>query len=504
MGNPIQDAVADDYIKNAQSSRINTDLFVLKSLQAHYPNHEISMVLENACNILEFAKTGQAIAYPDPDYNGTAYGPLELYNYAPPSSRLEASPGTVNNKVLFGRYIVTWNNFEFKMYVVDGRDSDAGYIQTRTQFIIPTNASDAKALVLAAGLYGSQLHEEIFVYDQGYWLKDAGLWKSIQKSVWENVILDENMKQNLIDDIDNFYDNRSTYDRLGVPWKRGLIFHGPPGNGKTISIKATMHMLYDRVDPVPTLYVKSLANWGGPESSLNDIFSKARAYAPCFLVFEDLDSIVSDDVRSFFLNQVDGLANNDGILMIGSTNHLERLDPGISKRPSRFDRKYLFPNPSFDQRVQYAEFWRHKVLKNNEKIVEQGDDEVEFPEDMCKAVAGITDKFSFAYMQEAFLAALLQIAIGAKSGHGGSTSPSTGYFFVQNEASDPADATGTDVSEVKDEDELDKFILWRKFKDQVKILRDQLGTEDDIKRSAVTSGKVQMRTMRARPAVQPR
>lgn len=60
------------------------------------------------------------------------------------------------------------------------------------------------------------------------------------------------------------------------------------------------------------------------------IFQKARQFAPCYLVFEDLDSIVSDQVRSYFLNEVDGLKNNDGIFMIGSTNHLERLDPGIS------------------------------------------------------------------------------------------------------------------------------------------------------------------------------
>lgn len=57
------------------------------------------------------------------------------------------------------------------------------------------------------------------------------------------------------------------------------------------------------------------------------------------MVFEDLDSVVSDDVRSYFLNAVDGIAKNDGIFMVGSTNHLDRLDPGIAKRPSRFDRK---------------------------------------------------------------------------------------------------------------------------------------------------------------------
>jgi len=58
-----------------------------------------------------------------------------------------------------------------------------------------------------------------------------------------------------------FFDGRAAYERLGIGWRRGLIFHGPPGNGKTISIKATMHMLYERPEEVPTLYVKTLASY---------------------------------------------------------------------------------------------------------------------------------------------------------------------------------------------------------------------------------------------------
>ena len=60
------------------------------------------------------------------------------------------------------------------------------------------------------------------------------------------------------------------------------------------------------------------------------IFARAREFAPCYLIFEDLDSLVTDSVRSYFLNEVDGLKNNNGIFMVGSTNHLDRLDPGIS------------------------------------------------------------------------------------------------------------------------------------------------------------------------------
>lgn len=41
---------------------------------------------------------------------------------------------------------------------------------------------------------------------------------------------------------------------------------------------------------------------------------------------------MTDSVRSYFLNEIDGLQSNDGIFIVGSTNHLERLDPGISVR----------------------------------------------------------------------------------------------------------------------------------------------------------------------------
>lgn len=54
--------------------------------------------------------------------------------------------------------------------------------------------------------------------------------------------------------------------------------------------------------------------------------------APCYLILEDLDTIITEQVRSYFFNEVDGLKSNDGIFMVGSTNHLDRLDPGITVR----------------------------------------------------------------------------------------------------------------------------------------------------------------------------
>lgn len=47
------------------------------------------------------------------------------------------------------------------------------------------------------------------------------------------------------------------------------------------------------------------------------IFQRARAEAPCVLILEDLDSLINNQNRAFFLNEVDGLEDNDGLLLVG-------------------------------------------------------------------------------------------------------------------------------------------------------------------------------------------
>lgn len=246
-----------------------------------------------------------------------------------------------------------------------------------------------------------------------------------------------------------------------------------------------MNTLYRREDSVPTLYVKTLSSFAGPEYSIAQIFDLARRTAPCLLVFEDLDSIVTDSVRSYFLNAVDGIQKNDGILMIGSTNHLDRLDPGIAKRPSRFDRKYLFPNPNEKERVAYMKYWQSKLADN---------EEVDFPDKLCTAVAKITKDFSFAYMQEAMVASLLAIArdvdafservcLECLEVH---DRPSNGRT-CENESLRPFKGLYDYVWLVRQMDEqdpdLDNNVLWREIKKQVRILREEMGEEKDASRT---------------------
>ncbi len=91
--------------------------------------------------------------------------------------------------------------------------------------------------------------------------------------------------------------------------------------------------------------------------------------------------------------------------MIGSTNHLDQLDPAISKRPSRFDRKYHFKIPGETERRLYTDYWRSKLLKNKT---------VDFPEELCDVIAKLSEGFSFAYLKELFVMALLGLVRGHK------------------------------------------------------------------------------------------
>jgi len=237
-------------------------------------------------------------------------------------------------------------------------------------------------------------------------MKDADLWKEIQKARWEDVILEADFKKAIQKDVLGFFSSKDTYKSLSLPWKRGLILYGPPGNGKTISIKVIMKECLER-GHYP-MYVKSLKHFFGDEYAISEVFQKARQNSPCVVILEDLDSQINDQNRSFFLNELDGLQSNDGLLLIGSTNHLDRLDPGLSTRPSRFDRKYLFDDPNKAARILYAQYWQRKLKDNKD---------VSFPDSLVTEIADETERFSFAYLKEAFVSGLVTLLTEREDGH---------------------------------------------------------------------------------------
>ncbi|KAL8814978.1 MAG: hypothetical protein Q9223_005847 [Gallowayella weberi] len=445
--------VFDDVRKHYGGTRYSTDLTITNSLRFRYPDYTTT-VTPDRTGILAFAKAGQAEAKLD-----TTTGDFSAWRLHNPVTDRSGREGTMNYSVSFGKYDYKWNDYAFIVY-------QAAYFQDYTvhknTYILSKKADDAivdghskrtDELIAAASQWSVDLHNEVWVFDQEMWSKNAELWSSVQESTWEDVILDDTMKKTLVEDVEGFFDRKDDYKQFGVPWKRGIIFHGIPGNGKTISIKALMHFLSSRSKPVPTLYVKSLAGCHGPHYAIRQIFVKARETAPCLLVFEDLDSLITDQVKSFFLNEVDGLESNDGIMMIGSTNYLDRLDPGIAKRPSRFDRKYHFALPAVAERTRYCDYWRSKLSTNKS---------IDYPPSLSAAVAEITDGFSFAYLKESFITSLLVTVAAVRSG----------------DSEREVNGTG---SENADPEGLEHNALWRTISKQVETLRTEM---EDSRKSA--------------------
>jgi hypothetical protein len=265
--------------------------------------------------------------------------------------------------------------------------------RTHRAWILAAEEPIAERFFITVCEWTGTVRREVLVFEEGVWEKSEDLYRAIQHTTFENLILRGSLKEEIQQDFAQFLAARSTYERYGVPWKRGVLFVGPPGNGKTHAVKA----LLNAVD-LPCLYVKSFRDrWGTEQSNIRSVFQRARQTTPCLLVLEDLDSLLNNQNRSFFLNELDGFAANAGILTIATTNHPERLDPAILDRPSRFDRKYHFELPAPAERVTYVRFWNGTL-----------EPELRLSETAAAAVVEWTDGFSFAYLKELFLSAMMR------------------------------------------------------------------------------------------------
>lgn len=401
-----------------------------------FPDKHITPVLDHDAKPFEYAEAGHAKAKllrDEDDY-------LALRSYSSPVTRMEAGDGKLDEVILFGLYEYEHRGNSFRILCAQWYTQYSYGTMEKMNFILtPKSDVDAQShsniadqLIILAGKWTAQLHDEVYVFDQSQWSKDKALWAAVQTSSWDDVILDPDMKANIIRDVTAFFDSRAVYEEYNVPWKRGLILHGTPGCGKTITIKALMKSLQSR--NVVSLYVKTLKGCSGEQSSIRQIFAKARIMAPCMLIFEDLDSMINDKVRSYFLNEVDGVQQNDGILMIGSSNHLDRLDPAISKRPSRFDRKYHYRLPSEASRIAYCNYWRQKLEKNGHN---------EFHDDIASVLAQLTEGFSFAYLKELFVQTLLAIVGGLADRDDGNEDEDCDHFSGAAKDFEPLEANGT-------------------------------------------------------------
>jgi transitional endoplasmic reticulum ATPase len=156
--------------------------------------------------------------------------------------------------------------------------------------------------------------------------------------------------------------NPDAYKQWGARPPRGALLFGPPGTGKTLLARCVAResgakFIHVRVTDVTSKW------YGEAERKLQEAFDWARKDAPAVLFFDEIDALARprDDAHeathrlvSTFLENMDGLHNSDGVVVLAATNRPEAVDPAIT-RPGRFDRLVEVPLPDRDGRRQIFE-----------------------------------------------------------------------------------------------------------------------------------------------------
>lgn len=150
------------------------------------------------------------------------------------------------------------------------------------------------------------------------------------------------------------------YTSLGITPVRGVLFTGPPGVGKTLLARAAAGEAQAQV-----FYVNGpdVANrpTSEAEGELRRIFAEGSRNSPCLIVIDELDALAprrgeslrGSDARMVgqLLGLMDGLRQHSGVVVIGTTNRPDSIDPAL-RRPGRFEREVPITMPDIQARIQ--------------------------------------------------------------------------------------------------------------------------------------------------------
>jgi ATP-dependent 26S proteasome regulatory subunit len=205
---------------------------------------------------------------------------------------------------------------------------------------------------------------------------------------WSDIALTPQAEKLIKSNTVDFFKNLEAYKENGKFANRNLLLAGPPGTGKSM---VNDILIQELKDDVTFVYVtsKSIHNSG----SIAGIFDAARMLGPSVILMEDLDLVGSTDrnnnarkdILNELLNQLSGIYDNTGLVVMGSTNQASAFDEAML-RPLRFSTIVPMPLPDKER--------REAILKKITANI------ILAPDVDLASIAERTDKFSGAGMTE--------------------------------------------------------------------------------------------------------